>query len=103
MLSAVLERVVHAAFPRRRLVETQPLVDGLRNANFKVRLDTGPEAFVVRMYEHDPSLCQKEVDLNRLMRTSVPFPRSSMRNRADANIFPPSRSCASSKGSPFAI
>jgi aminoglycoside phosphotransferase (APT) family kinase protein len=70
----VLERIVDTAFPRRRVIEMQPLDQGLRNANFKLRLDSAPESMVLRIYEHDASLCRKEVDLLRLVGGSVPVP-----------------------------
>ncbi len=54
--------------------EVRSLTGGRRNANFKVRLDTGTDWFVVRIYEHDASLCQKEVDLIRLISGSVSVP-----------------------------
>ena len=69
-----LERIVHTAFPHCRVVNVQPLADGLRNANFKLQLDCTPEPIVLRLYEHDASLCQKEVDLVRLIGSSVPVP-----------------------------
>src|ERR1700684_4092431 len=70
----VLERIVDTAFPRRRVSEMQPLVEGLRHANFKLRLDSAAESMVLRIYEHDASLCQKEIDLLRLVEGSVPVP-----------------------------
>ena len=70
----ILDRMVHTAFPRCRVVEMQPLGDGLRNANFKLRLDGQPEPVVLRIYEHDASLCRKELDLLRLAGGSVPVP-----------------------------
>jgi aminoglycoside phosphotransferase (APT) family kinase protein len=70
----LLERIVHTAFPRARVVGAQPLADGLRNANFKLQLDSPPESIVLRIYEHDPSICGKEVDLIRLVEGSVPVP-----------------------------
>src|ERR1700690_3362757 len=70
----VLERIVHAAFPRARVVDMQALNDGLRNANFKLQLDSTHEPIVLRIYEHDGSLCQKEIDLMELVRSSVPVP-----------------------------
>lgn len=74
-LPAVLfERMVHAAFPCARILDIEPLTGGLRNANFKLRLNSGQEAIVLRIYEHDPSLCQKEVDLLQLIGNSVPVP-----------------------------
>lgn len=70
----ILNRMVHTAFPRCRIIETQPLGDGLRNANFKLRLDGQPEPVVLRIYEHDASLCRKELDLLRLAGGAVPVP-----------------------------
>ena len=70
----ILDRIVQTAFPRCRVVEMQPLGDGLRNANFKLRLDGQPEPVVLRIYEHDASLCRKELDLLRLAGGSVPVP-----------------------------
>src|SRR5271157_2597132 len=69
-----LDRMVHTAFPRCRVVEIQPLGDGLRNASFKLHLDGQAEPVVLRIYEHDASLCRKELDLFRLAGGSVPVP-----------------------------
>jgi|SRR5208282_689486 len=68
----LLERIVQTAFPRAHVIDTTPLTDGWRNANFKLRLDCTPQPIVLRIYEHDASICQKEVDLIRLIRGSVP-------------------------------
>jgi aminoglycoside phosphotransferase (APT) family kinase protein len=70
----VLERIVHAAFPGCRVLSSEPLGDGKRNANLKLQLDPAPKPVVLRIYEHDPSLCRKEVDLMRLVGGSVPVP-----------------------------
>jgi len=72
--AAVLARIVDTAFPRRRVLACEPLRGGLRNANFKLRLDPAPEPAVLRVYEHDPSLCQKEIDLMRLVGRAAPVP-----------------------------
>lgn len=70
----LLKRIVHTAFPHDHVEDMQPLADGLRNANFILRLDSTPELIVLRIYEHDRSICQKEVDLIRLVAGSVPVP-----------------------------
>jgi len=70
----VLRRIVQPVFPGCRLLSIEPLCDGLRNANFKLRLDPAAEPVALRIYEHDVSLCQKEVDLMRLVDGSVPAP-----------------------------
>jgi aminoglycoside phosphotransferase (APT) family kinase protein len=72
--AGLLERVVHTAFPHSRVLDVQPLADGWRNANFRVRLDSAPRLIVLRIYEHDASICQKEVDLIGLLAASVPVP-----------------------------
>jgi aminoglycoside phosphotransferase (APT) family kinase protein len=72
--AALLERMVHAAFPCARIHEIEPLTGGLRNANYKLRLDSMQEDLVLRIFEHDASLCQKELDLLQLIGDSVPVP-----------------------------
>lgn len=70
----VLRRIVQNAFPGCRLAAIEPLAGGLRNSNFKLLLDAVAAPFVLRIYEHDASLCQKEIDLMRLVRDAVPIP-----------------------------
>jgi hypothetical protein len=72
--AAVLERIILIAFPRSRQFASEPLGDGLRNTNIKLYLDAPPEPVVLRIYEHDPSLCQKELDLMRLVCGAVTVP-----------------------------
>jgi aminoglycoside phosphotransferase (APT) family kinase protein len=72
--AATLEAMVHAAFPRCRVAGIEPMIGGLRNANFKVHLFSSPEPVVLRIYEHDVSLCQKEVDVIGLVSGSAPVP-----------------------------
>lgn len=72
--ASALDWIVQAALPRRRVLEVQPLADGLRNANFKLQTDSKPEWIVLRLYEHDASLCQKELDVMSLVGRSVPTP-----------------------------
>jgi aminoglycoside phosphotransferase (APT) family kinase protein len=69
----VLERIVHRAFPGVKIVGVEPL-EGMRNANFKIHFDGRAEPFVVRVYEHDRSLCRKELDLFQLIGKSIPIP-----------------------------
>jgi aminoglycoside phosphotransferase (APT) family kinase protein len=70
----VLERIVQKALPSCRVLAVNPLGDGLRNSNFKVDLDQPIGPVVLRIFEHDPSLCQKEIDLMRLVGAMVPVP-----------------------------
>jgi aminoglycoside phosphotransferase (APT) family kinase protein len=70
----VLAKVVKTVFPGHSVVDALPLSDGFRNANFKIRLDATPEFVVLRIYEHDASLCRKEVDLIDLIAHSCPIP-----------------------------
>jgi aminoglycoside phosphotransferase (APT) family kinase protein len=70
-----LDRLLHGAFGPCRVLSVHPLSGGFRNANFKIQLDGRPSPLVLRIYEHDPSLCQKEIDLLRLVAASVPVPQ----------------------------
>lgn len=70
----VLQKIVETAFKGCTVVDVQPFTDGFRNANFRIRLDSTPEFMVLRIYEHDASVCRKEVDLLNFIRQSVPVP-----------------------------
>jgi fructokinase len=70
----LLGRIVNRVFPRARVAETEFLAEGLRNANFKLRLDHPAAPVVLRIYEQGPSLCRKELDLMRLVAGRVPVP-----------------------------
>jgi hypothetical protein len=67
-----VQRIVHLAFPQSSVIGSQALTDGFRNTNFRLQIDSAPEFIVLRMYEHAPSLCQKELDLIDLVAVSVP-------------------------------
>ena len=71
---ATVEAMARAAFPRCRVLHSEPLAEGRRNANFKLCLDEPAVAVVLRVYLHEASLCPKEIDLLRLLRGSVPVP-----------------------------
>ncbi len=66
--------MIRQAFPRHRLAEAQPLDNGLRNTNLKLRFESLCDPVVLRIYEHDTSLCQKEFDLLPFVASSVPVP-----------------------------
>lgn len=70
----VLERIVRLALPRAHVADCEPLEGGLRNSNFRIQIDSPPQRLVLRVYEHDESLCAKELDLMRLVGGSVPLP-----------------------------
>ncbi len=85
----VLQKVVETALPGCSAADVQPLTDGFRNANFRIQLDSTPEFVVLRMYEHDASLCRKEVDLLNLIRHSVPVPEVIHAEPSGMNAVPP--------------
>jgi aminoglycoside phosphotransferase (APT) family kinase protein len=85
----LLRQMVDAAFPHRNVVHAESLTDGLRNANFKLQFDRKPEFVVLRLYEHDASLCQKEVDLLDLIKDSVPTPTVLHAEPVGGNGIPP--------------
>lgn len=69
------QSLLQCAFSGCSIAAMEPLSGGYRNANFRVRLNPPalPE-MVLRVYEHDASLCRKEVDLMRLVGSTVPVP-----------------------------
>jgi aminoglycoside phosphotransferase (APT) family kinase protein len=71
----MLQEIVGNAFPGCKIITLEPLAGGFRNANFKVRLDPAPGLMVLRVFEHDPSICAKELDLLKLVNNSVPTPK----------------------------
>jgi len=89
LAAPLLERIVHTAFPRSRVADVLSLADGLRNANFKLQLDSITDPIVLRIYEHNPSICQKEVDLMRLVGGSVPVPEVLHAERRGWEDLPP--------------
>ncbi len=70
----IAERIIRAAFPGCSVIEIQPFASGFRNANFRLCLDLRSDWIVLRLFEHDASLCQKELDLINLIGTRVPVP-----------------------------
>ena len=84
-----VERVVQAASPGARYLKLQPLTAGLRNSNFKLQLNTAPGLVVLRIYEHDPSLCQKEIDLIHLVARTIPVPEMLYAEPDDSETMPP--------------
>ena len=71
---SLLNRIVQAAFPHSQVVDVRPFTAGLRNANFRIQLDSPGQCVVLRIYEHHPSLCRKEMDLLNLVSPTVPVP-----------------------------
>ncbi len=71
------------------MVEMEPLSGGLRNSVTKLRLDSFPEPLVLRVFQHDPTLCQKELDLYRLIGDSVPVPEVIYAETREAEGLPP--------------
>jgi aminoglycoside phosphotransferase (APT) family kinase protein len=69
---AVLSRIIHAAFPGRGVAHVQPLFS-CRNANFLVQLDGVSDSIVLCLFEHDPSICRKQLDLYRVIDPVVPL------------------------------
>jgi len=69
-----LARILEAALPGSCATEIEAFPEGRRNANFKLRISTSAVPLVLRLYEHNPSICQKEVDLLGLVREQAPVP-----------------------------
>lgn len=80
-------KMLACAFPSTGVRAFERLSGGYRNANFKIHLDSSSLPVVVlRIYEHDASLCRKEVDLMRLVAQKVPVPEVLFANFAKADL-----------------
>ncbi len=84
-----LDRLLRHGLGDCTVAEVQPLTAGFRNANFKVRLDARAGWIVLRIYEHDPSLCQKEIDLLRVVGATVSVPQVIFAEPAGLDGLPP--------------
>ena len=67
-----LQRALERSLPGLRPLEWHALGGGLRNSNFRV--DAAGNRFVLRIYGHDKSICRKELDLHRMVSSTVPVP-----------------------------
>jgi Ser/Thr protein kinase RdoA (MazF antagonist) len=82
-------KMLACAFPSTGVRVSEPLSGGYRNANFKVHLDSPSLPVVVlRIYEHDASLCRKEVDLMRLVAKKVSVPEVLFANFTNTDLPP---------------
>lgn len=61
----ILERILHTVLPGCDITGIEFLAEGFRNANFKLGFGDRNDVMVLRIYQHDPALCQKEIDLIR--------------------------------------
>ena len=69
-----IQRLLVAAFPTRRVATTELLSGGFINTNLKVTFDTSEAPVVLRLYKGDRSVCQKEIEVLRLVHPLVPVP-----------------------------
>ena len=83
-----LQRLLQIAVGEYRALDVRPLTEGFRNANFKVVLD-GADPVVIRIYEHDRTLCEKEMDVLALVAGSVPVPEVIHAEPAGFDDLPP--------------
>jgi aminoglycoside phosphotransferase (APT) family kinase protein len=67
-------RLVAKAFPGRSVSSFEALTGGLCNTNLKVDFESDEEPVVLRLHQRRPAACQKEVELLRLVRKTVPVP-----------------------------
>jgi aminoglycoside phosphotransferase (APT) family kinase protein len=66
--------ILASVMPGRAVLSMEPLEGGQRNTNLKLRVAGVPGALVLRLYRHEVSLCQKELDLMKWIRDAVPVP-----------------------------
>jgi aminoglycoside phosphotransferase (APT) family kinase protein len=57
------------------VITAEPLAGGIMNWNYRIRLSSSVEWFVLRFYDRSPESCAKEVKTLDLVRDDVPVPR----------------------------
>lgn len=97
----VLIEMLRPAFPRVQRVSLEPLTGGARNSNFRLQLDCLADPVVLRIFEHDPMLCQKELDVLRRVRDEVPVPEVIYANAIGLEDVPPFHLLSFVKGISF--
>jgi aminoglycoside phosphotransferase (APT) family kinase protein len=75
-----------AALLGEPVLEAEPLSGGLRNTNYRVRLEAHAEPLVLRLYTAEAEACAREAALLRLVQAQVPVPRVV---RSEPNAAPP--------------
>jgi Ser/Thr protein kinase RdoA (MazF antagonist) len=71
---AALEARLAVPFPGARVREATPLSGGLRNSNYRLRLDGRDDPVVLRLFTADPEACRREVALAERVAGTVPVP-----------------------------
>src|SRR5262249_32926502 len=66
-------RIVQRIFPDGHYSRAELLPGGLRNSNYKVSGSSG-RPVVLRIFEHEPEICMKEIQILELIRSGVPVP-----------------------------
>lgn len=67
-------RLLARVLAGRRVVAVERLTGGLVNANFRIQLDSSNDSLVLRFYTREPTACQKEADIYRLVTPTAPVP-----------------------------
>jgi aminoglycoside phosphotransferase (APT) family kinase protein len=69
-----IEALIQPFAARARVLEAVALSGGLRNTNYRLRLSSLDEPVVLRLFSADPSACEREAALARLVGGRVPVP-----------------------------
>jgi aminoglycoside phosphotransferase (APT) family kinase protein len=72
-----------------RVVSAEPLVGGLMNWNYAIRLSGTAERFVLRFYNRSPDACAKEVRLLERLCGALPVPRVLHAEVQGVGAYPP--------------
>ncbi len=70
-----LERLVKAAFPDKRVLDSAYTQGGLANTNIRVRLSDSEQPVLLRVFVRDPDQARKEYKIHELIAERVPAPR----------------------------
>jgi aminoglycoside phosphotransferase (APT) family kinase protein len=74
LTNSELEILVQPAFPRTRVLHSQPAAGGLANTNIRVMLYDRKTPIMVKIFTRDPGQAQKEFRINSAIDGAIPIP-----------------------------
>lgn len=65
--------IIKPAFPNKRVTASERIGTGLSNANYKIFLEGYSEPFVLRLYRGNNGIPDKEINIAKLVRRTIPI------------------------------
>jgi Ser/Thr protein kinase RdoA (MazF antagonist)/GNAT superfamily N-acetyltransferase len=69
-----IEKMVHLAYPDKKLTSSELIAGGCANLNFKIQLESEKHPLILRVYLRDKDAAYREQKLAALLKETVPVP-----------------------------